>query len=91
MIKQAFPAYALREQKRYLCRHLVKPISMKLRSLISRIQELNAHLDDVMNFKIGDLMSNIEFLNTIKSKMRRNKNVLEERDSPDKIIFESMN
>ena len=49
-----------------------------------------ARLDDVMNFKIGDLMSNIEFPDTIKSKMRWSKNVLEERESPDQIIFGSM-
>ena len=40
MTKHAFPAYAFREQKRYLCRHLVKPKSMKLRSFISRLQEM---------------------------------------------------
>ena len=46
MTKHAFPAYAFREQKRYLRRHLVKPRSMKLRSFISRLQELNAYLKD---------------------------------------------
>ena len=33
--KHAFLAYAIREQKRYLCSHLVKPRSMKLRSFKS--------------------------------------------------------
>ena len=42
MTKHAFPAYAFREQKRYLRRHLVKPRGMKLRSFISRLQKLNA-------------------------------------------------
>ena len=46
MTKHAFPAYAFREQKRYLCRHLVKPRGMKLRSFISRLQELNAYLEE---------------------------------------------
>ena len=46
MTKYAFPAYAFREQKRYLRRHLVKPRSMKLRSFISRLQELNAYLEE---------------------------------------------
>ena len=36
----------LSEQKRYLCRHLVKPRSMKLCSFISRLQELNAYLEE---------------------------------------------
>ena len=45
MTKHAFSAHALREQKRYLRRHLVKPRSMKLRSFITRLQELNAYLE----------------------------------------------
>ena len=49
-----------------------------------------ARLDDVMNFKLKDLMVNIEIPDTIKSKMRWSKNVLEERESPDQIIFGSM-
>ena len=44
--KHVFPAYAFCKQKRYLCRHLVKPRSMKLRSFISRLQELNAYLEE---------------------------------------------
>ena len=46
MTKHTFPAYAFREQKRDLRRHLFKPRSMKLRSFISRIQELNAYLEE---------------------------------------------
>ena len=34
-----------------------------------------AHLDDVINFKFGDLMSNIEFPDTIKFKMRWSRTV----------------
>ena len=49
-----------------------------------------ARLDDVMNFKIWDLMSKIEFLDIIKSKMRWSKNMLEERKSPNQIIFGTM-
>ena len=45
MTNHAFPVYAFCEQKRYLCRHLVKPRSMKLCSFISRLQELNAYLE----------------------------------------------
>ena len=43
MTEHTFPAYAFHEQKRYLNRHLIKPESMKLRSFISRLQELNAY------------------------------------------------
>ena len=46
MTKHAFPAYAFRVQKRHLRRHLVKPRSMKLRNFISRLQELNAYLEE---------------------------------------------
>ena len=46
MIKHAFPAYAFCKQKRYLRRHLNKPRSMKLHSFISRLQELNAYLEE---------------------------------------------
>ena len=46
MTKYAFPAYAFREQKRYLHRHLIKLRSMKLHSFISRLQELNAYLEE---------------------------------------------
>ena len=41
MTKHTFPAYAFCKQKRYLRRHLIKPRSMKPRSFISRLQELN--------------------------------------------------
>ena len=43
MTKHVFSPYAFREQKRYLCRHLIKPRWMKLRNFISRLQELNAY------------------------------------------------
>ena len=46
MTKYALPAYAFREQKRYMRGHLVKPRSMKLHSFIRRFQELNAYLAD---------------------------------------------
>ena len=46
MTKHAFPAYASREQKIYLRRHLVKLRSMKLHTFISRLQEWNAYLED---------------------------------------------
>ena len=48
MTKHAFLAYAFRDEKRYLRRHLVKPRSMKLRSFISRQQELNAYLEEFL-------------------------------------------
>ena len=48
MTKHAFPAYAFHEQKRYLHRHLVQPRSMKLRSFISRLQELSAYLEEFL-------------------------------------------
>ena len=46
MTKHALPAYAFREQKRYLCRHLVKPRTMKLHSFTSMLQKLNAYLEE---------------------------------------------
>ena len=46
MTKHVFLAYAFREQQRYLRRHLVKPRSMKLGSFISRLQGLNAYLEE---------------------------------------------
>ena len=39
-----FSIYDFRQQKRYLCRHLVKSTSMKLSNFICRLQELNACL-----------------------------------------------
>ena len=49
-----------------------------------------ARLDDVINFAIGDLMSNVEFPDTIKFKMRWSTNVVEECKSPDQTIFGSI-
>ena len=46
MTKHAYPVYAFREKKRYLRMHLAKSRSMKLRSFIYRLQELNAYLED---------------------------------------------
>ena len=46
MTKHVFPSYAFQEQKRYLYRFLVQPRSMILRSFISRLQELNAYLEE---------------------------------------------
>ena len=46
MTKHAFPAYAFRQQKRYSRRYLIKSRSMKLYSFISRLQELNAYLEE---------------------------------------------
>ena len=46
MTKHAFPPYTFREQKRYLNSHLIKPGSMKQHSFISRLQELNAYLEE---------------------------------------------
>ena len=45
MVKHALPAYSFCEQKRCLCRHLIISRSMKLRSVTSRLQELNAYLE----------------------------------------------
>ena len=55
MTKHAFPAYAFREQKKYLLRHLVKPRSMKLRSFISRLQEGQGNASLLAN-KIMDII-----------------------------------
>ena len=46
MTKHAFSAYIFREQKRYMCRHLLKPGGTKLHSFISRLQESNAYLEE---------------------------------------------
>ena len=44
--KHLFPAYTFCDQQKYLRRHLIIPRSMKLRSFISRLQELNAYLEE---------------------------------------------
>ena len=44
MTKHACLTHAFYEQKRYLCRHQIKPWSIKLHTLISRLQELNTYL-----------------------------------------------
>ena len=41
--KYSFPAYAFREQKRYLNMHHIKLRIMKLCSFVSRLQELNTY------------------------------------------------
>ena len=46
MTKYSLPIYAFHEQKRYLCRNLVKPRSMKLHSFTSRLQESNVYLEE---------------------------------------------
>ena len=46
MIKYVFPAYVFCKQKRYLRKHLIKPRCIKLRSFISRLQQLNAYLEE---------------------------------------------
>ena len=46
-----------------------------------------ARLDDVGNFKCEDIMVNLEYPYTLKSKMRWSKNVLEERESPNQIFL----
>ena len=46
MTKHVFPAYAFREQKKNLHRRIVKPRRMKICSFISRLQELNAYLEE---------------------------------------------
>ena len=44
--KHTFLPYAFRKQKTYLRMHLLKPRSMKLRSFITSLQEMNAYLED---------------------------------------------
>ena len=46
MTKHAFPAYDFCIQKWYLRRYLIKPRTIKIYSFISRLQELNAYLED---------------------------------------------
>ena len=48
---------------------------------------LIARLDDIANFSLNDLTPNIEFNFALNSKMCWSKNVMEERDSPEQIIF----
>ena len=45
MTTYAFPAYTLREQKRYMRTHLITPRTLKLCSFIRRLQKLNAYLE----------------------------------------------
>ena len=46
MTNHKFPAYAFCVQKRNMLWHLIEPRNMKLRSFISRLQELNAYLEE---------------------------------------------
>ena len=48
---------------------------------------LIARLDDIANFSLNDLTSNIEFNFALNSKMCWSKNVMEECNSPEQIIF----
>ena len=43
---------------------------------------MTARLDDVEHFRYEDLTANMEYPYTLKSRMRRSKNVLEEIESP---------
>ena len=47
-------------------------------------------IDDIGNFKGEDVMVNLEYPYTLKSKMRWSKNILEERKSPNQIILGSI-
>ena len=49
MTKCVLPVYAFCKQKRYLCRHLVKPRSMKLCSFVSMLQELSTYLEELLH------------------------------------------
>ena len=53
MTQHAFPAYTVYKHKRYIGRHLVKHWSIKLCSFISRLQELNAYLEECPPNKEG--------------------------------------
>ena len=48
-----------------------------------------ARLDDVFRFRSEDITRNIEFPFALKSKMRWSKNVLEERDAPDRRMVDT--
>ena len=48
MTKHAFPAQAFCEQKRYMCRHLIKLRGMKLRRFSSKAQEMNGYLAEFL-------------------------------------------
>ena len=47
MTKHVFPAYDFRKQGGNLRRHLIKPRKIKLRSFISRLQELNTCFKEI--------------------------------------------
>ena len=49
-----------------------------------------ARLDDVGNFKCDNIMVNLEYPYTLKSKMHWSKNVVEERESSNQIIIGSI-
>ena len=74
MTKHTFPAYAFCKQKRYPRRHLVKPRSMKLRRFISRLQELNAYLEEFPPETEGQETAPLiekKFFKFLKNKKRR--------------------
>ena len=49
-----------------------------------------ARVDDVAHFRFEDLTASIEYPFTLQSKMCWSKNVLEERDAPEQIVFGAM-
>eukprot|EP00957_Ditylum_brightwellii_P162640 12384492-Ditylum_brightwellii.AAC.1 len=50
-----------------------------------------ARVDDVGNFKMEDLTASVDYPFTLQSKMCWSKNVLEERDAPEQVIFGANN
>ena len=53
MTKRAFPTYTFCKLKRYLCRHIIKPRSVKLCDFLNRLQELNAYLGELPPDTLG--------------------------------------
>lgn len=59
-------------------------------SVLTLQWHLIARIDDLMKLKFADFASNVEFPSTLICQMRWSKNITEERDAPEQIVFGSM-
>jgi hypothetical protein len=63
-----------------LCKHTLAAYFIFQCNMVARV-------DDVAHFRFEDLTASVEYPFTLQSKMCWSKNVLEERDAPEQIIF----
>jgi hypothetical protein len=52
--------------------------------------QLMARMNDTINLKFETVITNLSFIFAINCKMRWSKNITDERDAPDQVLFGSM-